>query len=394
MPFLKPLPHWEAPGIEPPLSLRQGGWKAGVKPPDEYFNYLQNTSYEALKELQENAVHKDDVGSGVTNLGFRGLLADPVSGIGGPDHIDKYPEGLSVMYTDRTDWAVFLNMTDFISATEFLFVETNKTIQDGKVNATQQITRYKKESPAIPVKLISQYTRVWYSDASYTGWSNAEKVVFTTEFETHLADNEKHVTAAERTNWNGKAPASHSHTIAQVTGLQTALDSKIASSLINKPNGVAGLDGNGRVINADGSNAGVKTLYDRLVFVGIKVPANGSYTKKIPIPGDLVHFKFDYNRTGAEHYLVDATLESAKNNVLSTTNFLNTTTSKNWIPNAVDNTNFTFYSVNGPGASKLSLSTVRYNSATKEIEIIIKNTDATLEATLNSGEYRLEVMYN
>lgn len=187
MPFVKPLPNWEAPGIEPPLSLRQNGWKAGVKPPDEYFNYLQNRAYEALKELQENAVHKDDAGSGVTNLGFRGLLVD-INGIGGTDHINKYPEGLSAMYTDRSDWAVFLNMTDFISATEFLFVETNKTIQDGKVNATQQITRYKKENPSIPVKLVSQYKRVWYSDASYTGWSNAEKVVYQSEFATHMAE--------------------------------------------------------------------------------------------------------------------------------------------------------------------------------------------------------------
>lgn len=187
MPFVKQLPHWGAPGIEPPLSLRQNGWKAGVKPPDDYFNYLQNRTYEALKELQENAVHKDDAGSGVTNLGFRGLLADP-NGIGGPANIDKYPEGLSALYTDSPDWAVFLNMTDFVSALEFLFVETNKTIQDGKVNATQQITRYKKESNAMPVKLISQYKRVWYSDANYTGWSNAEKVVFQTEFATHLAE--------------------------------------------------------------------------------------------------------------------------------------------------------------------------------------------------------------
>ncbi|GGA30991.1 hypothetical protein [Psychrobacillus lasiicapitis] len=61
MPFVKPLPHWEAPGIEPPLSLRQNGWKAGVKPPDEYFNHLHSKAYEALKELQEYALHKDEL---------------------------------------------------------------------------------------------------------------------------------------------------------------------------------------------------------------------------------------------------------------------------------------------------------------------------------------------
>ncbi|WP_419957205.1 hypothetical protein [Psychrobacillus psychrotolerans] len=55
MPFIKPLPEWQATGTEPPLSLKQMGWQMGVKPPSDYFNYLQNRSYEALKELQEKA---------------------------------------------------------------------------------------------------------------------------------------------------------------------------------------------------------------------------------------------------------------------------------------------------------------------------------------------------
>lgn len=78
MPFIKPLPHWEAPGIEPPLLLRQEGWKAGVKPPSDYFNYLQSRSYEALKELQENAIHKDEIDLTVlvTNEVFETHLED------------------------------------------------------------------------------------------------------------------------------------------------------------------------------------------------------------------------------------------------------------------------------------------------------------------------------
>ncbi|WP_222122591.1 phage tail protein [Bacillus sp. FJAT-22090] len=156
-----------------------------IKPLQEEFYDVdvQNSNMDILDNLLKD-LHDE---SAVKNLGFRGLLAD-VNGIGGPDHIDKYPEGLSAMYTDRTDWSLFLNMTDFSSATDFLFIETNKTIQDGKINATQVITRYKKESSATPVKFVSQYKRVWFSDGTYTGWSNAEKVVFQTEFATHLAE--------------------------------------------------------------------------------------------------------------------------------------------------------------------------------------------------------------
>ncbi len=55
MAFTQKLPVWLASGVEPPEILKNEGWKAGIKPPDAYFNYLQNTAYLALKELQEKA---------------------------------------------------------------------------------------------------------------------------------------------------------------------------------------------------------------------------------------------------------------------------------------------------------------------------------------------------
>ncbi|MEK5148756.1 hypothetical protein MKX53_17385 [Psychrobacillus sp. FSL K6-4615] len=64
---------------------------------------------------------------------------------------------------------------------------------------------------------------------------------------THSADNIKHVTPTDRTNWNGKAPAVHTHTIDQVTGLQTELDKKVNESMRNAPNGFPGLDANGNL---------------------------------------------------------------------------------------------------------------------------------------------------
>lgn len=55
MAFLKQLPEWRAPGVEPPQSLKEGGWKAGVKPPADYFNWLQNKAFQVLEELQLKA---------------------------------------------------------------------------------------------------------------------------------------------------------------------------------------------------------------------------------------------------------------------------------------------------------------------------------------------------
>ncbi|MFG3612366.1 hypothetical protein [Rummeliibacillus stabekisii] len=55
MAFTKQLPEWHALGVEPPQSLKEGGWKAGVKPPADYFNWLQNKAFKAIEELQLKA---------------------------------------------------------------------------------------------------------------------------------------------------------------------------------------------------------------------------------------------------------------------------------------------------------------------------------------------------
>lgn len=55
MAFTKQLPEWNAIGVEPPQSLKEGGWKAGVKPPADYFNWLQNKAFKAIEELQLKA---------------------------------------------------------------------------------------------------------------------------------------------------------------------------------------------------------------------------------------------------------------------------------------------------------------------------------------------------
>lgn len=52
MAFEKTVPEWNAPGAEPPSTLKQSGWEAGQKPPSDYFNWFWHGTSEALKEIQ------------------------------------------------------------------------------------------------------------------------------------------------------------------------------------------------------------------------------------------------------------------------------------------------------------------------------------------------------
>lgn len=50
------------------------------------------------------------------------------------------------------------------------------------------------------------------------------------DFNTHTADTVKHITATERTAWNSKANATHTHAISDVTNLQTTLNGKASTT--------------------------------------------------------------------------------------------------------------------------------------------------------------------
>lgn len=60
MEWNKKLAEWKAAGTEPPESLKESGFTAGYKPPAAYFNWLFNTTYEALKEIRNNVNKTDD----------------------------------------------------------------------------------------------------------------------------------------------------------------------------------------------------------------------------------------------------------------------------------------------------------------------------------------------
>lgn len=58
--FDKKLPEWNAAGTKPPQSMIEEGWKARQKPPADYFNWFFNSTYFALKELQEKVLLASD----------------------------------------------------------------------------------------------------------------------------------------------------------------------------------------------------------------------------------------------------------------------------------------------------------------------------------------------
>ncbi|MBE7897496.1 hypothetical protein G7L40_02105 [Paenibacillus polymyxa] len=63
MSFSSKLPEWFATGLEPNASQKLTGYQVGIKPPAQWFNWHLNTAYLAMKELQENAVHKEEIES-------------------------------------------------------------------------------------------------------------------------------------------------------------------------------------------------------------------------------------------------------------------------------------------------------------------------------------------
>ncbi|OES45219.1 hypothetical protein [Domibacillus iocasae] len=71
MPLTAPLAEWNAAGIEPPQSLKNEGWKAGMKPPDAYFNWYMYNTYHALLELQTKAALKDEISSAADQVSIK-----------------------------------------------------------------------------------------------------------------------------------------------------------------------------------------------------------------------------------------------------------------------------------------------------------------------------------
>lgn len=77
MPFTSELPVWAKVGTKPPATmLNTNGWVPGDKPPADWLNWFFNLSYEAIKELQLEALNVDQKGAvnGIASLGADGKV--------------------------------------------------------------------------------------------------------------------------------------------------------------------------------------------------------------------------------------------------------------------------------------------------------------------------------
>lgn len=68
MSFTRNLPEWKAEGIEPSETQKQTGFQPGMKPPAQWFNWVFNWTYLALKELQEKAAEKSIVDTAIEDI--------------------------------------------------------------------------------------------------------------------------------------------------------------------------------------------------------------------------------------------------------------------------------------------------------------------------------------
>src|SRR5690625_3577781 len=142
MSFNEKLPAWKNPGVEPPESLKKEGWKPGQKPPADYFDWLHYRTYKSLEELQEKAETKE-----------------------GSQRKASQAERNAKNYTD------------------------------------EQVSEI-----VVPVKSVNGKTGEVELDKNDVGLGKVidDRQATKTEFDAHVQDNVRHITASERSNWNAK----------------------------------------------------------------------------------------------------------------------------------------------------------------------------------------------
>ncbi|TQK41979.1 hypothetical protein FB479_11680 [Brevibacillus sp. AG162] len=80
MSYNSPLPEWNKSEPKPNQTKLDEGWKPEEKPPASVWNWFMNTTYKALKELQEKAVAKGEDGKLVADRLVDGAATDAAIG--------------------------------------------------------------------------------------------------------------------------------------------------------------------------------------------------------------------------------------------------------------------------------------------------------------------------
>ncbi|WP_214849023.1 hypothetical protein [Exiguobacterium sp. s138] len=228
MPFTQALPEWKNAGTKPPASKITEGWLIGEKPPAAWWNWWMYNTYYALQELQLSSVHSEKLGAanGVATLGADSkLTAAQLPAIGSAQITDG-----SITNTDLvTDIKVgsLAMLTTTAKTTVVVAVNELKTSTDAKIPLTQRAAANGvatlDATTKIPIAQIPLIPTANITDGSVTDAKLAadNKVgslatLVTTakgsvvlainevdnDLTSHLNDNVRHITGAERTKWD------------------------------------------------------------------------------------------------------------------------------------------------------------------------------------------------
>lgn len=251
------LPKWNATGAEPPDDRKDKGWGAGEKPPADWFDWLFNKAFKSLQSLFTNAQHREEKGkaNGYAALDANGKVVNADgSSPGGVQSVNNKTgtvnlsagdvgayskteiDGMKVVsYVNGKTGSVTLGSADInkiaaqtVDALPAVYDDgysvfslsasacdawktstghtgsvTNALVETIKITGVYTIIqRITFQSTDINPVISGVYERSSSANNSWkSGWN---KVVSRDEFATHMADNVSHITAAERTSWNGK----------------------------------------------------------------------------------------------------------------------------------------------------------------------------------------------
>ncbi|MCY8932494.1 hypothetical protein [Bacillus atrophaeus] len=204
MPFIKELPEWGNAGQRPPQSSIDEGYKPMDHPPADWFNWYQYTAYHALKELQEIGATQDDVSTALKTA--KAYTDEFAARRDNPNQVTKGQVGLgnvdNVQQATKAEFnAHNTDSTRHISSTE----RSNWNAKETTTGAQNKADTAEKNAKTYTDQHINNKSNPHGVTKDQVGLGNVtnDKQATKTEFDNHVKDTTAHISATERTKWNG-----------------------------------------------------------------------------------------------------------------------------------------------------------------------------------------------
>ncbi|MCY8163110.1 hypothetical protein MOC52_10880 [Bacillus inaquosorum] len=204
MPFTKELPEWGNAGQRPPQSSIDEGYKPMDHPPADWFNWYQYTAYHALKELQEIGATQDDVSTALKTA--KAYTDELAARRDNPNQVTKGQVGLgnvdNVQQATKAEFSTHNNdSTRHITSTE----RSNWNAKETTTGAQNKADTAEKNAKTYTYQHINNKSNPHGVTKGQVGLGNVtnDRQATKTEFDAHVNDTTAHISAAERTKWNG-----------------------------------------------------------------------------------------------------------------------------------------------------------------------------------------------